>query len=383
VKPHKPEWLREMEGILETLNEGVLIVDDCHQIVFANDSMARIWGYRPAELLGRTANYFYRGADLAFLNEQVARREHAGSNRFEFFLPRPGGDRVPVIISSRVIEDPEGREFVVITFTDITEQKRAEASLREANRELEKRQQEIEQDLALASRVQQSLAPSPLRWGPFAVEAFYHPVSTIGGDFGLVTPFGDGQLNLVVCDVSGHGISSALIANRIYSETISLLERRAELDEMLGRLNRFILQQIRVPGFYFSLAAARVRAQDSRLTFANAGHPPAIWIRGTGSSSRLESRSTVLGILPDAVSPDPTQEVELARGDRVVLYTDGLIEVFNDREEMLGVEGLEEIAGQAARLPLPEMVRAILDRVEAWRHGPPRDDVSLIVLERA
>jgi len=383
VEPQKPEWLLQMEGILEALNEGVLIVDDCNQIIFANGSMAAICDYPAAQFLGRTPGQFYRGADLAFLNEQIARREQAGSNRFEFFVPRGDSDRVPVIVSSRVIEDPEGREFVVITFTDITEQKRAEAGLREANRELEKRQQEIELELALASRVQQSLAPNPLRWGQFAVEAFYHPVSTIGGDFGLVTPLGDSQLNLVVCDVSGHGISSALIANRIYSETISLLERRAGLGEMLGRLNSFILQQIRVPGFYFSLAAARVRAQDSRLTFANAGHPPAIWIQGTGRCSQLESRSTVLGILPDAVSPDPTQEVELARGDRVVLYTDGLIEVFNDREEMLGVEGFEEIACQVARLPLPEMIRAILDRVEAWRHGPPRDDVSLIVLERA
>jgi len=383
VEPTQPEWLIQMEGILEALNEGVLIVDDCNQIVFANEVMARTFGYPAAELLGRTAAHFYRGADLTFLNEQVARRGHAGSNRFEFFLPRRDGERVPVIISSRVVEDPEGREFGVITITDITEQKRAQDGLREANSKLEKRQQEIEAELALAARVQQSLAPQGLRWGHFAVEAFYQPVSTIGGDLGLVTLLGNGQLNLLVCDVSGHGISSALIANRIYTEAVSQLERCAELGEMLRRLNSFILQQIRVPGFYFTLAAARLRDQDSRLAFANAGHPPAIWIRSTGSHSRLEARSTVLGIIPDAVSAAPTCEVELAPGDRLVLYTDGLIEVFDEREEMLGIEGLEEIASQAAGLPLPEMMRAILDRVEAWRHGPPRDDVSLILLGRA
>ena len=379
--PAKPDWLLQMEGILETLNEGVLIVDDCNQIIFANQVLVEMCGFPLEEVMGRPHSYFYQGADLDFANQQLARGEREGRSRYEFFVPRFDGSRVPVIISSRMIEDADGRQFSVITFTDISEQKRAQDQLREANLKLRERQDEIERELQLASRVQQSLAPRSMVWGPFAVEAFYMPVSTIGGDFGLVTPLGDGQLNLLVCDVSGHGISSALVANRIYSELVSLLERRAGLEEMLRRLNEFVIQHIRLSSFYFSLSAARLYDKGGRLIFASAGHPPALWVTPGGECRQLETHSTVLGLLPDAVAQNPTQEIELSRGDRVVLYTDGFTEAFNKQEDMLGVEGLQEIVRETAHLPLSEMKQAILDRVAAWRHGPITDDMSLVLVE--
>jgi sigma-B regulation protein RsbU (phosphoserine phosphatase) len=105
--------------------------------------------------------------------------------------------------------------------TDISDQKRTEEKLRAANARLEQHHREIEQDLVLAARIQQSLAPKPLLWGNLRVDTFYQPAHTIGGDFGLVTPFKEEHLNLLVSDVSGHGISAALVANRMYSETIA------------------------------------------------------------------------------------------------------------------------------------------------------------------
>ena len=110
----------------------------------------------------------------------------SGKNRYEFVLPKKDGSRVPVIISARMFEDPDGLEFSVVTFTDISEQKSAEADLRQANARLKERQSEIDEDLLLAARVQQSLAPESLVWGGMRVDAYFHPVRSIGGDFGLV-----------------------------------------------------------------------------------------------------------------------------------------------------------------------------------------------------
>ncbi len=381
METEKPEWLEQMEGILEALNEGVLIVDDCNRMLFANDCIVQMCGYAAEELVGRTPAHFYSGADLDFLNSQIARGETEGRNRFEFYVPRRAGERVPVVVSSRVIEDPDGRRYAVVTFTDIGEQKRAEQQIKHANEQLEKRQHEIEMELALASRVQQSLAPQALLWGRVAVETHYMPVRTIGGDWGVVSPFSDGQLSLLVCDVSGHGISSALVANRIYSETMSLLERGTELGEMLRRLNQFVLQQIRMTGFYFTMAAARLAEGGRQMDFASGGHPPAVWVSPSGETRLLESRSAVLGCLEEAVTQEPIEKMELSPGDRVALYTDGLTEVFDHRGEMLGVDGLHEILRKAARKPFAEMKQAVLDDVDAWRHGPPTDDVSLVLVE--
>jgi phosphoserine phosphatase RsbU/P len=380
VELEKPEWLSQMETIFETLNEGVLVADrNCHQILYVNSCLADMIGNPANQIEGLTASYFYSAAEYQFiLAKETETQEDA--DRFEFVLPRKDGSRMPVIVSSRRLEDPDGREFVIVTFTDISDQKRAEAELRDANQRLEERQQEIEEDLALAARVQQSLAPGSLVWGGARVEAFFHPVRTIGGDFGLVSPH-DGHLNLLVCDVSGHGIGSALVANRIYTETISLLQSGAPLGDMLRELNRFFLQSIGGTVFMFTLAAARIDQGARRMVFAGAGHPPAMIVSPGQEPRQLESRSMVLGALANAVTDEPDLEVDLEPGDRVVLYTDGITDVFDIHGEMLGVEGVQKFVRETSDLPLAEMKHGILERVAAWREGPPIDDVSLVLLE--
>ena len=256
-----------------------------------------------------------------------------------------------------------------------------ERKLRDANKQLEERQREIEEDLALAARVQQSLAPKSLVWGSVHVETFYHPVRTIGGDFGLVSPFGENRLDLLVCDVSGHGIGSALVANRIYSETITQLRSGAALATMLRQLNRFVMQNIGSSVFFFTVAAAQLDRAGRRLLFAGAGHPPAMIAHAGAEPRLLESRSMVLGALPDAVGMEATIEVDLEAGDRIVLYTDGITDVFDSHGEMLGVEGVEKFVRETSKLPFNEMKKGILDRVAAWREGPPTDDVSLVLVE--
>ena len=304
-----------------------------------------------------------------------------GRNREEFFLPTKAGERLPVVVSVRAMRRPEGGRCAIFTLTDISEQKRTEQKLRAANARLEEHQREIEQDLVLAARVQQSLAPKPLLWGGLRVDTFYQPAHTIGGDFGLVTALEEEHLNLLVCDVSGHGISSALVANRIYSETITQLSNRAPLADMLRRLNFLVIQNIAAQGFFFTLAAARIDRTGRTMEYAGAGHPPAMIVQPGADPRLLPSRSTILGTLLDAVDADAALNIEIEPGDRVVLYTDGLTDVFDAHGEMLEVEGLQNIVRETSVLPFREMKQGILNRVTAWRDGPPVDDVSLVLVE--
>ena len=206
---------------------------------------------------------------------------------------------------------------------------------------------------------------------------------TIGGDFGLVSPLDDEHLNLLVCDVSGHGIGSALIANRIYTETATQLRNGTGLGDMLRQLNRFVMQNIGGSVFFFTLAAARIERSGRRMHFAGAGHPPGMIVAPGKEPRMLESRSMVLGALPEAVDADASFDVDLHAGDRVVLYTDGITDVFNLQGEMLGVEGVQKFVRETSLLPFAEMKQGILDRVAEWREGPPADDVSLVLVEVA
>jgi len=381
VAVEKPEWLEQMEAILETLNEGVIVVDDCQHIVFSNAVFHEMTGFYQNELTGETAGTFYTPEEMQILDEHRERGMRLGHNRFEFVLPQKAGTRLPVVVSTRALEDPDGRQFAVITFTDISEQKRAEAQLREANAKLQERQKEISDELALAARVQQSLAPQSIVWGGVQVDTYFHPVRSIGGDFGLVTPQDDDHLNLMVFDVSGHGIGAALVANRIYSETMAQIRANVPLGDMFRQLNRFVMHNIGSSVFFFTVAAARLDRDARRMVFAGAGHPPGMVVTPGKEPRLLESRSMVLGALPDAVGVEATLDVDLDPGDRVVLYTDGITDVFDSRGEMLGVPGVQKFVRETALLPFSEMKQGLLDRVAAWREGPPVDDVSIVLVE--
>src|SRR5580693_1784517 len=134
----KPDWLLQMETIFDTLNEGVLVGDSCHQILYVNSCLAEMIGNPKSEVEGKPASYFYSPEEYQVILDQEARAE-GGTNRFEFVLPKKDGSRMPVIISVRRLEDPDGGEFAIVTFTDISDQKRAEAELRDANQRLEER----------------------------------------------------------------------------------------------------------------------------------------------------------------------------------------------------------------------------------------------------
>jgi len=375
-----PDWLRQMESILEELNEGVVIVDDQLRVVFANEALLRLGMYSRDEIRGRTPDAIFPAKDIPYLLRQHESGHLYGRSRSEFYLPRKNGERIPAIFSGRSIQGPDGQEYVLLIVTDISAQKRVEEQLRESNAQLEKRQMEIEAELSLAARVQQSLAPQSLVWNDVSVEAYYSPARTIGGDFGVVFPHSDEALTILMCDVSGHGIGSALMANRIYSETLHALERKAGPGIMLRRVHDFVHDRLGTDGFYFTMAAMRFSRCGRRATFAAAGHPPAMLVSG-GGVRLLESQNGILGCLAETAPTESVDEIELTSGDRLILYTDGLVEVFNHEEEMLGVEGFSQLVLDSAKHKLPEMRQAILDGVAAWSHGPLVDDVSLVIVE--
>jgi PAS domain S-box-containing protein len=369
-----------MESILEELNEGVLIADDQLRIVFVNEALLRLGHYERGEIQGHTPAAFFPQEDLPYIIRQHELGQRYGRHRNEFYFPRKDGEKIPAIFSARVIKGPDGQEYNLVTVTDVSALKRVEQQLRESNALLEQRQKEIDAELALAATVQQSLAPRDLAWNDLAVETYYSPARTIGGDFSVILPHGDEFLNLVMCDVSGHGAGSALLANRIYAEAFHTLQERIRPGRLLRRLHDFVHDHIGVDGFCFTMAVARFSQHGHRLTFASAAQPPAILV-SNGALRLLDSQNGILGCLADNAPAESADEIDLATHDRLILYTDGLVEVFNPSHEMLGVEGLKKLVRESATQSLSQMKQTILEGVASWRNGPLADDISLVIVE--
>ena len=363
---------RSLAGVYRITLDGAIL--DC------NDACSRILGYN-----SREEHLSQAEPDVQLVSQDSqefldAIKSQKALNNYERSVRRRDKSGVWVLENATLLADHEAPSPVIEgTLIDITERKRMETALRRANAQLEARQHEIEEELQLAARVQQSLVPTCLNWDNISVEAFYRPAGTIGGDFGLVTTGAD-FLNVLVCDVSGHGIGSALVANRIYAETISQIELGVGLTAMMHHLNRFVLRNLGSAEFYFTMIAARFNHEGHNFEFAGAGHPPAMIVHPGCAPRLLDSQSSVLGLFEGAIHREATAEVSVEPGDRVVIYTDGFIETFNAREEMLGLDGFRDIVREASTLTVANMKQAIVERVAAWRNGPPTDDMSLVVV---
>lgn len=192
------QWLDQARGVLETLNQGVIINDEARRVVFANSMFLEMIKMSAGELLGRSIVDLYPPEDVINLLEFIGRREAQGRARYEFYIPQADGGRLPVAVTSRQVRTTDGQSFGMVTATDISDQKRLQAELSQANALLLERQRQMEQDLQLAERIQQSLAPKSItgrfrsrptisRLGPLAVTMASSSPATIGWTFLFAT----------------------------------------------------------------------------------------------------------------------------------------------------------------------------------------------------
>ena len=244
----------------------------------------------------------------------------------------------------------------------------------------------IEQDLRTAYEVQQTLLPQacPEVHG-LRVYARMNPARTIGGDYYDFLSFNDGQLGFVVADVAGKGLPSALLVNILRSILRGYLSRSdcppSFVREIVSETNRRICEDIVDPSKFITLFFALLDTEEKTLHYSDAGHTLTILYRQeTGKCEFLKTEGIVLGVDPEDVYEE--KMVELAKGDMVFMYTDGLIEAENEGEELFGVERMVEIIKKKSHLGVEELTESIFRQVNTFSAGAEqKDDLTMVALE--
>ncbi|MBN1815707.1 MAG: serine/threonine-protein phosphatase [Sedimentisphaerales bacterium] len=246
------------------------------------------------------------------------------------------------------------------------------------------RYSQIKRELEQARRIHEMLFPGQITEGPFQLRYRYEPTQQIGGDYLYIHHDQQGFLNVVVLDVTGHGISAALTVNRIHGELDRLFGEYAALlpGEVLTALNRYFSVSIARHGIYATAIAVRFTPAGETLDWANAGHPPGFVLRAGGSLETLESNALMLGVLDDPAYLCPTRQMIFERGDRIIVYTDGVIEAKDGREQMFGVEGFQETLLRGRDHAGDDFSEQLLMEVKRYRHGPPQDDTLIVEMFR-
>jgi sigma-B regulation protein RsbU (phosphoserine phosphatase) len=186
---------------------------------------------------------------------------------------------------------------------------------------------------------------------------------------------------MVIADVSGKGVPAALFMalSRTLIRTAALEGRRPPIG--LDRANEQIRKENR-SGQFVSVCYATLDIHSGQLVFANAGHNPPLWVEGTSGQVReLVAKGIVLGVL-DEIDLDEG-EIDLAPGDFLVFYTDGVTESMDPSQEMFGEERLQKVVGDLGQASAKQVTEAVVDAVKAHTGDvSPFDDITLLVVKR-
>lgn len=255
--------------------------------------------------------------------------------------------------------------------------KRYTTELRRTTAEKER----VEKELEIARGIQQSFLPeSPPVIEGVELAALSLPAKEVGGDFYDFIPVGLNKWGLVIADVSGKGVPAALfmalsrtLVRASVSDTVTASETICKTNEQITENDR---SNMFVTLFYGVLDPVRMS-----LTYVSAGHNPPIKLsRGAQDMIMLKARGVALGVVPDMQLEE--KEITLDSNDVVVLYTDGVTEAINDKEEQFGQDRMLAIAEETRNLPAAEMVQRIKDAVLEFSLGQPQfDDITLMVLK--
>ncbi len=195
----------------------------------------------------------------------------------------------------------------------------------------------------------------------------------MGGDL-IDVVLHDGAVDVLIADVSGHGIKAGVIMAVVKSAFRTRLRSECDLDALYRDVNGVVCD-LAGAGMFVTSATLRFKP-DGIAVFYGAGHGPILHYRTTTRTcDSLESHSPPLGVLED--EPFSAKTIKCQPGDVFLLMTDGLPEVFSSKGAMLGEAPIERLFEQLADRPLADVYAAIMDKVQT--HGPQSDDQTLLL----
>jgi len=239
----------------------------------------------------------------------------------------------------------------------------------------------LESELELSQIVQRALLPQRIP-NIVGVElaAFSRPSEIIGGDYFDFFNYRDGAHGLVIADVSGHGVAAGILMSSLQTALRTMAPDTEVPAEILERINRFYIHNINFTTF-ITVFLARFDPESRILTYINAGHnPPVVYRKDTGDIQWLTRTAPAIGLAEDF--RPRTESVTLAKGDSLLLYTDGLTEALNMNREQFGHERLAELFVRNVNLTMPDILQVVRQTVNEFSDQVPLvDDATLIALK--
>ena len=352
--------------IVETAGEGFILMDEDLKITDVNDAYCHMLGYSRAEILGKTP------LDLAsdeFRQFMMANREEILAKEYREFegtVVAKDGRHVPILIHGNTLRDDQGEVIGNMAFvTDMTEHKKA---------------------LTLAGEVQKSLLPQSKPDVP-GLDIAGRNVSCdeIGGDYfdflwRRENP--DGPFTVVVGDITGHGVDSALLMTSARAFLRMRASQPGTMSEIITAMNRHLTRDVLETSRFMTLFYLTVDLQKDHIDWVRAGHDPAIlYDPQQDAFEDLKGSGVALGV-NDAFEYAENHRKGLTNGQIIAIGTDGIWEAFNKKGAMFGKQRFKDIIRQNAKAGADDILNAVYHEINQFAEGQKsEDDITLVIVK--
>lgn len=241
-----------------------------------------------------------------------------------------------------------------------------------------KARERIERDIEIARELQFQFLPQQLPvHSRFEIATLFNPAHEVGGDYYDFVELGSDRLGIVIADVSGKGIPAAFYMTMVKGIMQTQAHQEDTPADLLKQINR-VVYKCTGSNIFITLFYAIIDAGQGTLTYSNAGHNPPLLISQNGCTRELDRGGMVLGVMPKPTYEEET--ITLSQGDRLLLFTDGVIETTDVLGEEFGTERLISILKQNFSSPA-ETINAISKELSTFSAGTPQaDDTTMIIV---
>ncbi len=255
--------------------------------------------------------------------------------------------------------------------------------LREAREQLARQLLFINSELEMAREIQLSILPQEIpRIKGLEITARYLPMSSVAGDFYDFILVDEKHLGILVADVSGHGLAAALIASMLQVALAAQSSHASDPGRVLAGLNQSLCGKFK--HHFVTAIYVFMDLEKKSVSYAGAGHPPLLlWRASTRSASEVVQNGLLLGLFP--AQTYSVIEMPVEPGDKVVLFTDGIVETESPSEQEFGLDLFKGFLESNHHLKANLFADALLDELSNWSEHPKgqgqKDDITFLTID--